>query len=311
MIVVDPCDLVCQPEGWLKLASCVPFLGSKFEPGGPRDDARSYRKALELAQILEKVSLYRLQATEGLLTTTVATTPENLQATREERAQIQQSCTILSIRLAAYGLSTFIDTLTDVAPQLMGSHLSMACAMGTAISLFQSEYHDSAFGVSLIRKLLQAGVNPNSSSEQLRLVTNSPWREFLGDLTRYGYVEFPHVKRLVPHSKSYKPEGLSVVVTRKEVWAKPYVQDAIRTFIEFGAELRTEEVEILTKNLPKSCRDNFDWAEFLRTYTEPAKRIELENDRMERLKRWPDIWLTLRLTEEDRKKIHKTRELLE
>jgi hypothetical protein len=72
----------------------------------------------------------------------------------------------------------------------------------------------------------------------------------------------------------------------------PYVQDAIKTFIEFGAELMPETVEKLTKYLAKLDGNNFDWPEFLATYSKPAKRIELEENRRERLQRWPKDWLS-------------------
>jgi hypothetical protein len=81
------------------------------------------------------------------------------------------------------------------------------------------------------------------------------------------------------------------------MYANPYIQDAIKTFIEFGAELKPETVEKLTRYLPKPDGNNFDWPDLLTTYSQPAKRIELKEDRRERLRRWPESWLS----EEDRK----------
>jgi hypothetical protein len=76
------------------------------------------------------------------------------------------------------------------------------------------------------------------------------------------------------------------------VFANTYLQDAIKTFVEFGAELRTEEAEMLTKYLPKPDGNNFNWPEFFTAYSQSVKRIEVEEDRRERLRRWPESWLT-------------------
>jgi hypothetical protein len=54
---------------------------------------------------------------------------------------------------------------------------------------------------------------------------------------------------------------------------------------------------MLTTCLLKFDGNDFNWPEFLSTYSQPAKRAELEENRRERLRRWPEDWLS----EEDRK----------
>ena len=66
------------------------------------------------------------------------------------------------------------------------------------------------------------------------------------------------------------------------------------------AASRNEDVEMLTKYLPKPDGDNFNWPQFLTAYSQPAKRIEHEENRRERLRRWPESWLT----KEDQKFVH-------
>ena len=68
-----------------------------------------------------------------------------------------------------------------------------------------------------------------------------------------------------------------------------------------GAELNPEDVEMLTRCLPKPDGEDFDWPEFLTRYSQPVKRIELEENRRERLQRWPEEWLS----KEDRKLMQK------
>jgi hypothetical protein len=66
------------------------------------------------------------------------------------------------------------------------------------------------------------------------------------------------------------------------------VHDAIKTFIEFGAKLEPGDVEMLESGLPKPDGIGFDRPQFFNTYSQPAKRIELDEDRRERLRRRPE-----------------------
>jgi len=123
---------------------------------------------------------------------------------------------------------------------------------------------------------------------------------FLRQITETTYVFLPHTKHAVAVRPAWLIRGPSetrVIATQEEVYANPYDQDAIKTFIEFGAELKPEDVEILINCLPKPDGNNFDWPEFLTTYSQPTKRIELDENRRERLRRWPEDWLS----EDDRK----------
>jgi hypothetical protein len=89
----------------------------------------------------------------------------------------------------------------------------------------------------------------------------SSWRTFFEQLAKDTYLSLPHTEHTVAVSKSWEPKGPSeplVIATKEEMYANPYIQDAIKTFIEFGAELKPETVEKLTRYLPKPDGNNFD-----------------------------------------------------
>lgn len=82
----------------------------------------------------------------------------------------------------------------------------------------------------------------------------------------------------------------------KYLYSDPYVQEAIKLFIEFGADLDPQDVEMLAARLPKPNGKNIDWPQFLYTYSQPKKRVLLRRDRRKRIQHWPEsAW-----SEEDR-----------
>jgi hypothetical protein len=301
MIVTDPHEY--GPYGpvnvWEELARCAIDLSdwASFENLETENiETENFETGIysshSLAQALEEVSLYHFECLR-------------VPPVRFHRHQtLRRDCTVLSISLAMAGLFTFTDTVIAVAPHLIGSATSASILVDDLNdTLFQAGQHDKTSDVAIIRRLLQAGVDPNLESPSMtsqgeRLVCL--WRMFLEQLAETTYVFLPHTIHAVAVSKYGRPKDASdtrVIATKEEVYANPYIQDAIKTFIEFGAELKPEDVEMLTNCLPKSDGNNFNWPEFLTTYSQPGKQIELEENRRERLRRWRKDWLS----EEDRK----------
>ena len=294
-VVIDPCDLICPDAGWYALRqSAIQFTRRDPSEGDVPESSRRYctlgdiphfRRSFESLQILEGVCLYHLRAAEGHLST----------ALNDTRSDIQDDCVGLSVELAMQGLFAFTDALMDVAPQLLGS--VEETFLNIRATLFQIGCHDMAYDVGILRRLLQAGVNPNANDGH-KTQRPTPWKTFLARLTETEdttYVVLQQGKELVACDGDYDAEDVSdigVIATKEEVFANSYLQDAIKTFVEFGAELRTEEVEMLTNCLPKPDGNNFNWPEFLGVYSQPEKRIEIEEERRKRLRRWPENWLT-------------------
>jgi hypothetical protein len=294
-VMADPDDLYGSFGDWQALIECATSLvdWTRSEDRETKILENGVYSSLGLAQALEEASLYHLKALGGIL--------EVRSVDVEDRLAPQ--CTLLSISLAMSGLFTFIDTLVAVAPHLISARTLVYRLHNT---LFQADQCDKTFDVAILRRLLQAGVDPNlkldfkSGMVGSRKKRTSSWRMFLEQLTESTYVFLPDIRHAVAVSKDWlakEPSGTRVVATKEKVYANPYIQDAIKAFIEFGAELKPEDVEMLTNCLPNPDGNNFNWPEFLTTYSQPAKRIELEEDRRERLRRWPEHWLS----EDDRK----------
>ncbi|KAM0699420.1 hypothetical protein Q7P36_001468 [Cladosporium allicinum] len=298
-VVIDPCDVVCPNAGWAALRNSAILL-TRIDPseGDVPESSRVYctaygnhnfRKPSESLQILEGVGLYHLRAAKGHVST----------APTKWNSIIQFDCVRLSIDLAMQGLFAFTDALMDVAPQLLGSGEQTLNSIKK--TLFQLGCHDMTFDIGILRSLLRAGVNPNGWHRN-----STPWRTFLARLTttrETTYVVLQQGKELVACDGGCDADDVSeigVIATKEEVFANSYLQDAIKTFVEFGAELRNEDVEMLTRYLPKPDGNNFNWPEFFTAYSQPAKRIELDEERKKRLRRWPEGWLT----EEDQKFVH-------
>jgi hypothetical protein len=298
MVVIDPQDLYGSLHGWQQLAYCAEDLLAwiRFETLETKNLETGMNSFLGLTHALEEISLYHCKALEGLL----EVEPES-----QFDEVASRYCTQLSIMLAMSGLFTFTDTLIALAPYLVGSVVSAETLVDFLHhTMFQADDYDNTFDVAIIRKLLQAGVDPNLKRDRFDSLAESStsWETFLGQLKKNTYVRLPHIKHAVAVSEDWVPKDPSetrVIATEEEIYANPYIQEAIKTFIEFGAELTPEVIGTLTNCLPKSDGNNFDWPEFLTTYAQPAKRIELEDDRIERLRRWPEHWLF----EEDRKLI--------
>jgi hypothetical protein len=302
MIVIDPHDPYLLLTGWDELAYRAAdlldwTLSGDFEIENLETAIYS---SLGLAQSLEEVSLYHFKALRGFI--------EVRPAEYLMEQTLTKHCTSISIALAMSGLFTFADTLVAVAPQLVGSVVSAATLVDFLHhTLFQAGQYDKASDVTILRRLLQAGVDPNLECQPMnskRKKEPSSWKTFLEQLTENTYVFPPDKKHAVPVSKDWISKGSSEthsIATKEEVYANPYIQDAIKTFIEFGAELNPEDVEMLTRCLPKPDGEDFDWPEFLTRYSQPVKRIELEENRRERLQRWPEEWLS----KEDRKLMQK------
>jgi hypothetical protein len=292
-VVIDPCDVVCPDAGWVALRnSAIQFTSIDLSEGDVPESFRRYctfgdiphfRGSFESLQILEEVCLYHLRAAEGHLS----------MALNDTGSDIQDCCVRLSVELAMQGLFAFTDALMDVAPQLLGSSDQTEYIIRK--TMFQLGCHDMAYDVDILRRLLQAGVDPNDWDEPH---ASTPWRTFLARLTESEettYAVLRQGKELVACAGSCHADDVSdigVIATKEEVFANSYLQDAIKTFVEFGAELRNEDVEMLTKYLPKPDGDNFNWPQFLTAYSQPAKRIEHEENLRERLRRWPESWLT-------------------
>lgn len=274
MVVIDPHDPYGQLQGWGPLAGCAEGL---LDWNHPRDletanlGTGTY-SSLRMAQALKQASIYFLKALGAFLR--VKTVKSVQSQDFDFRSQFR---TELSITLAMSGLFTFTDTLVAVAPYLVGSATSAERLVSfLQETLFQASRYDKA---SIIRKLLEAGLDPNLKCGVFLANVSSPWERFLAQLTRNIYVFLPLTKHVVAISNDWVPRDPSetrVTATRKDIYADPHIQDSIKTFIEFGAELIPETVEKLTKYLPKPDGNNFDWPGFLATYSKPAKRIELE-----------------------------------
>ena len=336
MVVIDPRAPYYSYVVLRHLESCAHRLMYKVRD--PRDQNAEWailqpHRAFKLAQTLEQVSLHFTQAVDKLWTT----------ATSNTRVSTQYSCMSLSVSLATHGFFKFTDTLVDVAPQFLGSSIQMFRFLQQSLSgttLFQHDKawngeHHMAFDVGILRRLLQAGANPNWVNSDPTIsgsrVSSTSWRQFLQLLAANTWYFLPQKRQMVlvkpddgligntdviatkvaantwyflPQKKQLVLVKLDdaligdtdVIATKEKVFAEQSIQDAIKTFIEFGAELTPEDVEMLTKCLPKPDGNNFDWPEFLSTYSQPAKRVELEEDRAKRLRRWPEGWLD----EEDR-----------
>jgi hypothetical protein len=175
--------------------------------------------------------------------------------------------------LAKHDLFAFADTLMDVAPQLLGSIDSIYDALMS--DPFDSGCHDIAFDGAIVRRLFEAGTNPNLS------------------LCPEGFSSC--WKMLLRHLAKGHQSICTDDVTKQHVYADSCIQDAIKLFIEFGAKLKPEEVkttEMITDRVPGSNGLNFDWQELLGIYSHPAKQIELEEARRKRLLKWPENSLT-------------------
>jgi hypothetical protein len=291
-IMADPDDLHGSSYERHALVECAASLVDWTRSGNCETEIleNGVYSSLELAQVLEEASLYHLKAIEGI------------SEVRSVEHRLARHFTQLSITLATFGLFTFADTVVAVAPQLIGSIISAKMLVDLLChTLFQASQHDNAFDIAITRRLLLAGVDPNSKCDAPYLGKSlTPWEAFFVQLANTTYVFPPHTKHAVAISKSWRskdPSDTCVIATKEEVYASPYIQDAIKTFIEFGAELKPEVVEMLTTCLLKFDGNDFNWPEFLSTYSQPAKRAELEENRRERLRRWPEDWLS----EEDRK----------
>jgi hypothetical protein len=283
-LVLDPYDPVCTSRGWFQLASCAGGLLRWDNPQTFKTETFHSRKAVELAQTLEKVSLYQLWAVQRLLRTIF----------RESHEESQQICTCLSIRLAMCGLFELTDNLIDVAPQLLCSIIPSMCN-DMASLMFQPRYHDMAFDTAILRRLLQAGLDPNLAFTcGLDPGWTSLWTNFMKQIVKHKYIILAPEHRWHGFWDSLPQFTIdeSDTAGRDEIHVTSCVHDAIKTFIEFGAKLEPDDVEMLESGLPKPGGIGFDWPQFFNTYSQPAKRIELDEDRRERLRRRPENWLS-------------------
>jgi hypothetical protein len=286
-VVLDPRDAI---TGWKELSDSVYPLSWWQELDDTVDEIHHGRQGYKLAQILEKACLFHLRAIVGILTA----------APYKSHHSIRASCTQLCVDLALYGLFTFTDALIDVAPQVLGSVMEIVVFING--TLLDNDSHESAFDIGRLQRLLQSGVNLNRDYWGRVGSAQTLWRLFFGYLRVDTYIFLPLGKQLVvvPRRAGHGWSNIGALANIEEVFEDSHAQDAIRVFIELGADLTPEDVAILTRYLPKSTDNTFDWPEFLTTYSQPAKRNELEESRRERLRRWPENWLT----EDDRKLIH-------
>jgi hypothetical protein len=301
MAVIDPLELYGSLDGLRNLCRCgrLSFRWADYSDNLKTEKFENGMYShLELAQGLEEVALYHLTALRWF--------SEMRRMEPMEGKELKLKCKWLSIDLAIFGLFTYTDTLVAVAPHLISS-TSLESGLEAYMSgiLLETGQYDKVFDVTKLRGLLQAGVDPNIKSEARGSpwIRSTPWEMFLGQLTKNSWVFLPHTRHVIAASGYGLPKDPSdtrVIATQQDVYANPYIQDAIKTFIEFGAELKPKTVEKLTRFLPKFDGNNFDWPEFLTPYFQPAKRIELDDNRRERLRRWPESLLS----DEDRKLLH-------
>jgi len=275
MVMIDPQGSF-PTASWGQLKSCAIVLVREKNKHEQDTGVTHVPKILELAQLLEKACLFHLQATEGL---SIATSSQE---------RIQHNCVTLSVELAMFGLFDFTETLIEVAPYFLGpTHATWAKLQR---ELFQTNC-DTAFRIGILRRLLQAGGDPSFQSHSL-------WADLLKvsnvDVIlprEHEHDELEEIgKDVVPADPGNA--GVAATFVSEDALAKSDIQDLVKMFVEFGAELKLEDVELLTASLPKPEGHNFDWPEFLSAYSQPAKRIELEEERRKRLLKWPKGWLT-------------------
>ena len=301
VLVVDPCNPSWVIDGCQHLRDCTHCLPKWDDPGTQLIGVFYARKSFDLTEILKRACVSYYRAFEKVL----ATMPG------ECRWDVQRYCTSLAVALAKLGVFTFAEILMDVGSQLLGSGAVMLGA------LYETLYHGAAFSTQNFRMLLQAGANPNWISSGSIDTKVPAWTAFLGRARRSKYVMLPQEKGLkavvyegsvedlmwedssIEERESEKSDtenqgsddasDTDAIATGEGVFRDPKIQDVIKSLIEFGAELTPKRVEMLEKYLPKPDGSNFDWPEFLSTYSQPAKRIELDEDRRKRLRRWPEI----------------------
>lgn len=269
MITIDPQGSF-PIENWGQLRSCATVLASRNDLQKNETGVLHSPKILELAQMLEKACLFHLRAIKRLSTLT------------SSQKLIQGQCVYLSIELATFGLFDFTEALIDMAPYLLSMRWEYLSS-----TLFNGNY-DAAFEVDMICRLLRAGGDPNLQYPCI-------WAALAERLN--VDVVLPQEKDLVEIEKDIISADLdsasrTASSTRENTPAELSIHCAIKTLVEFGAELEPEDIEMLTKCLPKPDGHNFDWPEFFNAYSRPAKRIELEEERKKRLSKWPKGWLT-------------------
>jgi hypothetical protein len=174
-----------------------------------------------------------------------------------------------------HGLSTFITTLDNLAPHPLKSGYRDFHAVKSM--LLQSHPHDKPSDVDKLRRLLQAIIDPT----HYQSVPNDhgeprPWQIFMEKLGRNYFIILPNWQGLLEVEKGWTPtdpSDTSVIATRDEAYACSFVQNVVQTFIEFGGELKPEDVGVLITHLVKP-RTWLRWQEFLSKYSKPEDRMK-------------------------------------
>lgn len=206
----------------------------------------------------------------------------------------------LSIELARYGLFSFTDTVLNVAPHLLRSTAALVVRLRKHGPLLGCG--EKSFAVDITHRLLNTGIDPNANPPlfdlELReidrgLKRKSPWRSLIEVLQLDEVLSPRYGSRL---SGSPTEAGCDISHEREAkssaeaLYSDYYIQHIIKLYIEYGADLQPQDVHMLTSCLPSMSVCGFDWPGFLNSYSQPAKRLELEDERRERIRRWPMAW---------------------
>lgn len=236
-----------------------------------------------LAVIAEEVALHNFESSQKSL--------ESLAIFEDQIQDLTESCTFLSKQLATCGLFRFTNSVMEAAPYLLSSAQGLFLSLKTTAFLFDTG--DRGMHVDLLRRLLQGGVDINEKVKLWWEKENSTvWSGFLKLLRQRSNVPAKHWvdwKHMSAKKRLRALDGFDDEIGR-DWYSDPYMQDAIKLFVEFGAELEPQDIDTLMTCLPKPGINDFDWPEFLRAYSQPEKRAQLEEDRRNRIRRWPEIY---------------------
>jgi hypothetical protein len=266
MVVIDSHDTFFRIAGWEQVSLWTACLLENLNWNLPENTTTGVvhpSEVFAMVQILEDICLHHLRAAEKLLTAQEVSTLE-----------IQDFCMTLSVILASCGLFAFNDTLIDLAPGFVSSTRSAMSEINALTEkLSQVDDRDMVTDPGIVRKLLEAGVDPNFDF-QTNHRASTPWTMFLD---RLKLEQLLHEHNQLQENEDWECKEYQDLRTRY----------AIKTFIEFGADLEPPGlVPMLESRLPKFDGTDFDWPKFLSVYSQPAKRTQLARARHKRLWRW-------------------------
>lgn len=239
---------------------------------------------LKLATIAEEVALHQIKIISKLVSR-----PQTRQQWRSF-----ENCTTLSIELSAFGLFKFTDTVMQLAPQLLTTAIEVSRGLEVGPVLFG---HEGRFDLEILTKLLQAGFDCNAHPRRTHKVMQTPytaetaWRSLVRRLrsNKYSTLECNDSSSKTSHlQESQDLAKGDYDISQRDFFADPCVQDAVKLFIEYGADFTYLDAEMLRTCMPETMTDGRDWSEFLLTYFHSDKRQELREDRKDRIRHWPE-----------------------